>query len=210
MKKKSDKKLSVLRMKNLLHGIPMEFVQIEYEGKALEFQTTPVTQGQWLAVMGYNPSYFTGRIKNPVENISFYDAQEFIQRLNQKNDGYTYRLPTEQEWEYAARAGSQAKYSFGDDESQLQDYAWYSANSGSQTHEVATKKPNAFGLYDMHGNVWEWTGSLYSSGSSRVVRGGSWDHDARYARSANRRYSAPEDRWSFVGFRLLRTRSKEV
>ncbi len=123
---------------------------------------TEVTQSQWRAVMGSNPSYFSQCGDDcPVEQVSWNDAQDFALRLSQKT-GKQYRLPSEAEWEYSARAGSNAKWSFGDSESQLGDYAWYRDNSKAwlgqaQTQRVAQKRPNAFGLFDMHGNVWEWT-----------------------------------------------------
>ena len=116
-----------------------------------------VTQGQWKAVMGSNPSYFSSCGDDcPVERVAWNQAQEFVQRLSQKT-GKQYRLPSEAEWEYAARAGSSTKWSSGDAEYQLVDYAWYSGNSQGKTQRVAQKRPNAFGVYDMHGNVWEWT-----------------------------------------------------
>ena len=118
---------------------------------------TEVTQGQWKTVMGGNPSIFKQCGDDcPVENVSWNDAQEFARRLSQKT-GKQYRLPSEAEWEYAARAGSSTKWSFGDNESQLGEYAWFSSNSQYKTHPAAQKRPSAFGLYDMHGNVWEWT-----------------------------------------------------
>jgi formylglycine-generating enzyme required for sulfatase activity len=137
-------------------------------------QTTPVTQGQWQSVMGENPSFlkiekpsffkkWLGGVNednpyedHPVEGVSWYGAQEFLARLNRMEKTDKYRLPSEGEWEYACRAGSTTKYSFGDDEAMLQDYAWYAKNSKQETHPVGQKKPNACGLYDMHGNVWEW------------------------------------------------------
>ena len=115
----------------------------------------PITQEQYQAVMGSNPSGFKDKgEKRPVEKVSWDDAMKFCEKLSQKDNKY--RLPSEAEWEYACRAGTQTKYYFGDDESKLKDYAWYDENSGSTTHPVGEKKPNAFGLYDMHGNVWEW------------------------------------------------------
>jgi formylglycine-generating enzyme required for sulfatase activity len=177
-----------------------------------------VTQAQWQAVMGGNPSRFTGDPARPVENVSWEDVQEFMRRLNTKESGVTYRLPTEAEWEYAARAGTTTAYGFGNDKGQLSQYAWYGDTSGSQTHPVGKLKPNAWGLYDMHGNVWEWVQDWYgpytadtavdpagpSSGSFRVDRGGSWGGDAGYCRSAARRYWPPGGRGDFLGFRLLR------
>ena len=178
-----------------------------------------VTQKEWKAVMGDNPSRFKGD-KLPVEQVSWNDIQEFIKKLNQKEGGTKYRLPTEAEWEYAARAGSNSKWSFGDNESQLGDYAWYGSNSNSQTHPVGQKKPNKYGLYDVHGNVWEWVQDWYdsnyyssspktdskgpSSGSYRVFRGGSWDYSAVSARSAYRYITGPVSRRGIIGFRLVR------
>lgn len=178
-----------------------------------------VTQKEWSAIMGTDPSFFKGD-NLPVEQVSWNDIQEFIKKLNQKEGGEKYRLPTEAEWEYAAKAGTNTKWHFGDNESQLGDYAWYSSNSNTKTHEVGQKKPNLFGLYDMHGNVWEWVqdwyGSNYyqsspktdpkgpSSGSRRVIRGGSWLYFAESARSASRNFGSPEYRYNNIGFRLLR------
>ena len=185
--------------------------------KPFYLQSTEVTQGQWRAVMGSNPSNFKGD-DLPVEQVSWNDAQEFIRKLNAKEGSDKYRLPTEAEWEYAARAGSQSKYCFGDDAGRLGDYAWYDSNSGNKTHAVGQKKPNGWGLYDMHGNVWEWVQdwkASYSSGSStdpsgpssgsvRVFRGGGWNDPARYCRSASRGWGDPGFRSIYLGFRLAR------
>ncbi len=180
---------------------------------------TEVTQGQWKAVMGNNPSSFKDCGDNcPVENVSWEDVQDFITKLNRRGEG-TYRLPTEAEWEYACRANSITKYSYGNGESSLDAYAWYAGNSGSKTHQVATKQPNDWGLYDMHGNVWEWTQDWYgayssgsvtdpqgaTSGSFRVGRGGGWGYAAVGLRSAYRGSIAPSNRYDYLGFRLLRT-----
>jgi len=118
---------------------------------------TEVTQTQWQAVMGNNPSGFKDCGNCPVENVSWDDAQSFIAKLNAQNDGFKYRLPSEAEWEYAARSGTTGDYA-----GNLDSMAWYSANSGSKTHPVGTKQANAWGLYDMHGNVWEWCQDWYS------------------------------------------------
>ena len=181
---------------------------------------TEVTQGQWRAVMGSNPSRFSQCGDDcPVERVSWNEAQEFAQRLSQKT-GKQYRLPSEAEWEYAARAGSNAKWSFGDNESQLGDYAWFSANSQNKTQRVAQKRPNAFGLFDMHGNVWEWVqdcwhgdysgaptdGSAWTTGCSnnwRVLRGGSWGDYPAVLSSAGRIRDTPDNR--YLGLRLART-----
>jgi len=185
-------------------------------------QTTEVTQGQWQKVMGSNPSHFSSCGNDcPVEMVSWNDVQDFISRLNRQEGTDKYRLPTEAQWEYAARSGGrQEEYAGTSSESNLGDYAWYGANSGSKTHSVGQKKPNGLGLYDMSGNVWEWVQDWYgnypsgsvtdhegpSSGSFRVYRGGSWSNDARNCRSAARHSNDPGSRSVSLGFRLLRTR----
>ncbi len=162
-----------------------------------------VTQQQWEAVMGNNPSNFKGG-SLPVETVSWDDAQIFIQKLNQLSGKKNYRLPTEGEWEYACRAGSTSDYYFGDNESQLGEYAWYDGNSGATTHPVGQKKPNEWGLYDMAGNVWEWTDSWYdSSHSNRVLRGGCWYINAEVCRSDYRCCYSPDYRYYYIGFRLV-------
>ena len=173
--------------------------------------TTEVTQGQWYEIMGNNPAQFkNGNPNMPVEEVSWYDAQNFIKKLNKKEKTTKYRLPTEEEWEYAARAGSKGKWCFGNSENQLRNYAWY---DGSSTHPVAKKKANKFGLYDMHGNVWEWTSSWYSKNYNstreheyKVLRGGSWSYLARNTRSAIRYFDSAAYRSISGGFRLARTK----
>jgi formylglycine-generating enzyme required for sulfatase activity len=176
-----------------------------------------VTQAQWEAVMGGNPSKFKGR-HNPVDSVSWSDVQTFIQRLNQKEGTNKYRLPTEAEWEYAARAETTSRYSFGDDAGSLGRYAWYKDNSDEETHPVGQKEPNPWGLHDMHGNVWEWVEDWYdgkyygtspardpkgpSEGAYRVLRGCSWDCDTGSLRSAYRNYYLPGNRDEDSGFRL--------
>ncbi len=179
----------------------------------------PVTQEQWEAVMGNNPSYFKGA-RNPVERVSWDDCQKFFQRLNDQHGvaGRKFRLPTEAEWEYACRAGSTGRWCFGDyNKSQLDQYAWYSENSEHRTHPVGEKKSNAWGLYDMYGNVFEWCQDWFdegyykvsplgdptgpTSGSRRVVRGGSWNAVAWACRSAGRGGLAPGNHDS-VGLRV--------
>ncbi len=173
-----------------------------------------VTQGQWEAVMSANPSTFKGA-SNPVEKVTWDEATEFCKKLSAK-EGKTYRLPTEAEWEYACRAGTTAVYSFGDDESQLGEYAWFDGNSGRTTHSVGQMKPNPFGLYDMYGNVYEWCQDWYgeyssdaatdpqgpTGGLSRVFRGGSWFRGAGNCRAASRRRFEPRLRGSDRGFRV--------
>lgn len=187
--------------------------------KAFYLGKYEVTQKQWRDVMGTNLSYFTSD-DLPVEQVSWDDVQQFIMKLNEKEGTIKYRLPSEAEWEYAARAGTISKYSFGDNESKLEDYAWFFNNSNKTTHPVGKKKPNSWGLYDMHGNVWElvqdrWhdnyegapiDGSSWESGNvtDRVGRGGGFSGYARNCRSANR-YKNPADNINRnVGFRLLK------
>jgi formylglycine-generating enzyme required for sulfatase activity len=178
---------------------------------------TEVTQAQWKAVMGSgnNPSHFKGDTL-PVEMVSWNDAMDFCRRLSERS-GRTVTLPTEAQWEYACRAGTTTRFSFGDSDSSLGNYAWFTSNSGSQTRPVRGKQPNAWGLYDMHGNVWEWCldwfgaypgGSVTdptgaSSGSYRVLRGGSWGYTARYCRSASRGGDGPTGRFHNNGFRVV-------
>ncbi len=180
----------------------------------------PVTQGQWEAVMGDNPSYFRGNRNRPVEHVAWEAVQAFIRKLNEAEGRPVYRLPTEAEWEYAARAGFATVYGFGDDQSRLHRYAWYANNSGGKTHPVKQLKPNAWGLFDMHGNVWEWTQDWYSdtyytssprhdppgpdTGLYRVVRGGGWDCRAGDCRSASRNAELADSCSPVVGFRFLR------
>jgi formylglycine-generating enzyme required for sulfatase activity len=175
----------------------------------------PVTQALWQAIMGNNPSHFKGE-NHPVETVSWKDAQKFITKLNERTGESRYRLPTEAEWEYACRSGSSGTYCFGDGESLLGRYAWDCSNSNSKTHPVGEKKPNAWGLYDMHGNVREWCQDWYkeyspgsvidpvgpSSGTSRVNRGGGWYLDAGYCRSAYRDRNFPGYRNDRIGLRL--------
>ena len=200
--------------------------------KGYYMQTTEVTQGQWKAIMNNNPSHFSSCGDNcPVEYVSWNDAQEFITALNQKEKTDVYRLPTEAEWEYAARAGTTTYYAFGNDSNQLSKYgnfcdskctnSWSDDSQNDQYKNTAPVKsymPNAWSLYDMHGNVSEWCQDWYgsyptnsvtdpkgpSSGSFRVLCGGSWYNDAQTCRSANRGHSSPGYRNSGIGLRLLR------
>jgi formylglycine-generating enzyme required for sulfatase activity len=187
-------------------------------------QTTPVTHGQWQRLTGDNPSSFKDCGDDcPVEQASWIDVQMFIEELNRIEEIKDYRLASEAEWEYSCRAGSETEFFFGSFAKRLGEFAWYSENSDAKTHPVGKKKPNAWGLYDMYGNVWEWVeddwhGSydgapvdgrawVYNPrGSGRVVRGGSWSYEARYCRSATRNYYWPGYRPVLdVGFRLSRS-----
>lgn len=180
---------------------------------------TEVTQAQWEAVVGSNPSQFKGP-NLPVEGVSWEDVQAFIAKLNEKQilpQGWKFALPTEAQWEYACRAGEKGPYSGGS----LGDVGWYDDNSGSKTHEVGQKKPNALGLYDMHGNVYEWCADWYedtltggidpggpSSGDYRVGRGGSWGNGASDCRAALRGRLDPGDRYYDLGFRPALVQSR--
>ncbi|MDY4861920.1 MAG: formylglycine-generating enzyme family protein [Candidatus Onthomorpha sp.] len=178
---------------------------------------TEVTQKLWVAVMGSNPSRFKGDNQRPVERVSWYDCQEFIEKLNSLT-GKKFRLPTEAEWEYAARGG---KYSRGykySGSNNADEVAWYNNNSRGETHSVKTKKANELGLYDMSGNVWEWCNDWYddnyyrnspqtnptgpSRGENCVLRGGSWLPNVRSVRVSNRRDSSPYYRDDIRGLRL--------
>lgn len=188
-----------------------------------------VTQSQWQSVMGTKPwrleQFTIEGASYAATHVSWEDAVEFCKRLSRR-EGQTYRLPTEAEWEYACRAGSTTRFHFGDSKSNLSEYAWWGRGFGIgnmqdelYAHEVGLKRPNGFGLYDMHGNVYEWCSDWYdsdsyenspsvdprgpSSGSFRVSRGGSWIGEPTYVRSASRYYDAPDDRDYHVGFRVV-------
>ena len=168
--------------------------------------------------MDNNPSRFKGEGQQPVELFSWDDCQEFLTKINVLGQG-VFRLPTEAEWEYAYRAGSTTAYYLEDDPVQLDAYAWYGANSNSQTHPVGQKEPNAWGLYDMSGNVWEWCHDWYGpypsgsvidptgpdSGMARVLRGGSWFSYPSICRSADRFDNTPVARYDNIGFRVVQT-----
>ncbi len=176
------------------------------------------TQRQWTTVMGNSPSVFLEGENLPVESVSWVDVQQFIERLNSKT-GRRYRLPTEAEWEYAARSGGKReKYSGTSQEGDLQQFAWYTISSGNEPHQVGQKKPNALGLYDMSGNVWEWCSDWYGEnyyknssrnnptgpdqGTYRVVRGGSWWDGPVVVRTTFRHGIDPSRGRVSVGFRL--------
>jgi formylglycine-generating enzyme required for sulfatase activity len=177
-----------------------------------------VTQAQWQAIMGGNPSRFIGP-DHPVEMVSHGDAGHFITHLNQKENTTRYSLPTEAQWEYAARAGSQSTYCYGSDRSRLVEFAWYAKNSAGATHPVGRLSSNDWGLYDMHGNVHEWCADWFDrdyytaapaadpagpdSGLTRALRGGDWGSEDWYCRCAIRSLSSPDRRSPRVGFRLL-------
>lgn len=190
----------------------------------------PVTQAEYLAVTGQDPSYFTPRkgyapdLSRPVEQVSWFDATNYCYHLTQQEraagrigTNRVFRLPKEAEWEYACRAGTSTRFSYGEDPgySQLTNYGWYKANSDGTTHPVGQKLPNPWGLYEMHGHVFEWCQDLYvqhlggaTHGSkrpsqTRVFRGGLWDGSAGYCRSAYRGHSVPGGRSCYIGFRVV-------
>lgn len=220
-------------LKWFMHSRPVRQVAVD----SFEISAFEVTQGMFRRVMGFNPSLMTGDEKRPVEQVSWFDAVEFCNLLSELA-GYMppydirnrsciferngFRLPTEAEWEYACRAGNDnSRYCTGDKESDLQRVAWYRSNSSGTTHPVGSKTPNAWGLYDMHGNVWEWCndwmenyGNLSKNnprgpgaGNSRVLRGGGWHYGAEGCHVAYRQRARPEYKISAVGFRVVRNPS---
>lgn len=177
----------------------------------------PVTQDQWVAVMGENPSCFTGSGSLPVESVSWDECREFLRRLSEAA-GRAYRLPSEAEWEYACRGGSTTRYPWGDSESALGAHAWFEGNSREKPHPVGEKRPNARGLHDMLGSVWEWCEDTYHAsyegapsdgsprteppGSDRALRGGSWDAYPSLCRPAARSNIFSASRGGDIGFRV--------
>jgi formylglycine-generating enzyme required for sulfatase activity len=200
--------------------------------------TTEISQEQFQTIMGYNPSEYKNRGKNyPVDQVSWNECQEFIQKLNQKEKTNKYRLPTEAEWEYACRAGTNTAFVSGEITGtscqifeKLNEVAWYCGNSDHVPHRVAQKKPNPWGIYDMHGNVQEWCldhckgmstwsrragaitdtyvddiiDPLSTQGDLRIFRGGSWNQSSKYARSADRNYYRPNTKRNYLGFRIVK------
>lgn len=197
------------------HEGPPHVVQLS---NAFYIGITEVTQEQWRIVMGSNPSRFQSDDR-PVEQITWNDAQAFCRALFEKR-GIRVRLPSEAEWEFACRAGSQTRFDFGNSENELHENAWFRANSANSTHPVASRKPNAWGLYDMHGNVWEWCEDIYhdtflnsppnerpwlTGGDSerRMLRGGSFTEEPDRVRSASRGAHKPFLVSHRNGFRLV-------
>ena len=183
-----------------------------------------VTQSEYASLMSTNPSHFKDDGPNcPVEKVSQIDAMRYCALLSQRDresrrhpEQFEYRLPSEAEWEYACRADTTNLFSFGDSTNQASEYAWTSENSEGKTHPVGQKRPNPWGLYDMHGNVWEWTLDWFvpyptndlhdpigpPAGKYKVFRGGGWNNEINYARSANRFMMSPSNGIHFVGFRV--------
>lgn len=182
-----------------------------------------VTQADYAALMGRNPSHFTGDSNRPVEKLSCVDAEAYCAALTTRErtagrlpDNLVYRLPTEAEWEYACRAGTTNHFSFGDDAALAPEFAWTMENSEATTHPVGLKRPNPWGLYDMHGNIWEWCSDWFApypntpgvdpvgpaTGKFKVFRGGGWNQEIQFARSGNRFMMSPSNGIYFVGFRV--------
>jgi len=180
-----------------------------------------ITQSQWKALMGENPSVFHNfnfSGNHPVEMVSWEDAQTFLQKLNELGPGF-FRLPTESEWEYCCRAGTQSRFPWSDDPDYklLSEYAWFYSRAEGKSHPVGQKKPNDWGLYDMHGNVWEWCGDWFDnfsgdpvtdppgalSGTGRIIRGGSWFNEPEALRSANRHRHPTDSRQTNIGIRIV-------
>lgn len=183
-----------------------------------------VTQGEYEMLMTNNPSHFKGDTNRPVERVRYYDAVAYCSVLTKREtdagrlpSAYSYRLPTEAEWEYACRAGTTNLFSFGEDAAQADQYAWTLENSEVTTHPIGLKRANPWGLHDMHGNLWEWTSDWFADyptnvalvdptgpaeGKYKVFRGGSWNHAVEFARCRNRFMMSPTDGIYFVGFRV--------
>jgi formylglycine-generating enzyme required for sulfatase activity len=217
---------SFIMSENKFFSIPIHEVIIS---KAFYIQNTEVTQGQWKKVMKINPSEFIGCGDDcPVENISWNEANDFIKKLNEMENTNKYRLPSNAEWEYACRAGTSTEYSFGDDIDKLGVYAWYDGNSQDSTHPVGTKKANGWGLYDMHGNVWEWVEDDYDFGyynkapkdgrawvddpraNHSLIRGCGWRSESFPPlfefkwRSSDFFFNKKKERLSYLGFRICK------
>ncbi|PYI88972.1 MAG: formylglycine-generating enzyme family protein [Verrucomicrobia bacterium] len=189
-----------------------------------------VTQGEYAAATGKNPSHFAGDPNRPVEKLSYFDAAAYCSAMTQREHdigrlppGWEYRLPTEAEWEYACRAGTTNLFSFGDSATNADQYAWTLENSESITHPIGQKRPNPWGLYDMHGNVWEWCSDWFApypaghvtdpggpaQGKFKVFRGGGWNNAIEFARSANRFMMSPSNGIYFVGFRMALSKTHQ-
>lgn len=176
-----------------------------------------VTQEQWVTIMGSNPAIFRENLQAPVESISWLEAQDFCRKLAARSQHF-YRLPSESEWEYACRASTNTAYHFGDSPAQLADYAWFADNANKRSQPVGQKVPNPWGLYEMHGGVWEWCEDIWhdnfngapadgsawidSNSSRRVRKGGSWSNQSKQCRSASREWHWQSDRYNDIGFRV--------
>jgi formylglycine-generating enzyme required for sulfatase activity len=202
--------------------VPVHEVQIS---EPFYIGVMEVTQQQWTQVMGTNPSRFEEPF-HPVEEVSWFDAQAFLDSLNAREDVELYRLPTEAEWEYAARGGAQTPFSFGASTDSLRAHAWFNANADAHTWPAGRKKPNPFGLHDVYGNVWEWVQDAYSplfyrfsptvdpkndaDSNARIIRGGGWPSVKKDMRAANRAWTRGETGSRAIGFRVVREIPEEA
>ena len=229
-----EKKQTAVILKEKLDNTFLDGAMIAVPGENYSILKTEVTQEFYEFVMGENPSFFGGEKNLPVERVSWYGAVVFCNKLSEKKglepvysvDGETdaskwkdkfsdiacnekangYRLPTVEEWQYAAKGGQEFKYSGSDN---LDEVGWYDGNSGDKTNPVAQKKPNGYGLYDMSGNVWEWCWDSYSYyGDSRYGCGGSWSHDADFCEVGSRRWYDANNTYDYLGFRIVRSTGK--
>lgn len=197
---------------DITNSIGMVFKEIPQNMvfKSFYMAETEVTQAQWKSIMGNNPSYGqTGNFNQPVENISWNDVQVFIKKLNEKENTKAYRLPTQEEWEYAARAGSTSQFSCGNDESCLNTTAVFARTDFAQA--VKSKKPNRWGLYDMSGNVWEWTSSCWHTPQTqdckyRAIRGGGWYDLAANLKVTSTFGGQPSSKDVNIGFRIAKNK----
>ena len=216
----------------LVAGIEMPFVRVEpgafeREIRPDQFQRVVLTEGFWLgkyevtqetwqAVM--ESSSGEGQLQHPARQVSWIEVAEFLERASASVEGWKFRLPTEAEWEYAARAGSTTDWASGQDSLALLDYAWIRVNAGGAVQPVGGRRPNAWGLHDMHGNVWEWVVDWFAphpkdtqltdpdgppTGEHKVFKGGGWSHDAKFSRATSRFMMAPDMGINFVGFRVV-------
>jgi len=218
---------ALVPLTNMVHINPGTFVRIRHPVTLTRdywIAKYEVTQGEYAALMRTNPSYFKGDPQRPVEKITWFEAAAYCTEVTKRERvaghlpaDYEYRLPTEAEWEYACRAGTTNFFSFGDNAGEAGQYAWTMENASGTPHPVGQKRPNAWGLYDMHGNVWEWCNDWFApypataltnpigptNSDYKVFRGGGWNQAVEYARSRNRFMMSPTNGIHFVGFRMV-------
>ncbi len=198
---------SMLKNEVVFFGVPK---LVKIPGRVWSIGKYEVTQKEYQAVMGVNPSHFKGDENRPVENVSWYDAQAFCKKLTERERaagrlpaGYKYTLPTSKQWEIACRAGTTTKYCSGNTEADLSRVAWWKVNSGDKTHPVGTKEPNAWGIHDMHGNVREWCLGEYNRVYNRVCRGGYYGGGYYECKSSDVNYDNKDHRSTHLGFRVV-------
>jgi formylglycine-generating enzyme required for sulfatase activity len=218
---------ALVPLTNMVHITPGTFVRIKHPVTLTRdywIANYEVTQAEYASLVRTNPSYFKGDPQRPVEKITWFEAANYCAEMTKRERAtghlpadYEYRLPTEAEWEYACRAGTTNFYSFGNSTNQADQYAWTMENASGTSHPVGQKRPNAWGLYDMHGNVWEWCSDWFApypataltnpvgpaKSAYKVFRGGGWNQAIEYARSRNRFMMSPTNGIHFVGFRIV-------